>query len=62
MLKSDLMNMVFPIFLLKMGVPHIFAENDKDLFLAQGYLTARERMFQWTFFVFIAVFAWAGVP
>jgi penicillin amidase len=28
------------------GVPHILAENDKDLFLAQGYLTARERMFQ----------------
>ncbi len=28
------------------GVPHIFAENDRDLFFAQGYLTARERMFQ----------------
>lgn len=28
------------------GVPHIFAENDEDLFFAQGYVTARERMFQ----------------
>ncbi len=28
------------------GVPHIFAENDQDLMFAQGYITARERMFQ----------------
>jgi penicillin amidase len=28
------------------GVPHLFAENEHDLFLAQGYITARERMFQ----------------
>ncbi|MFC1821944.1 penicillin acylase family protein [Thermodesulfobacteriota bacterium] len=28
------------------GVPHVFAENERDLFFAQGYLTARERMFQ----------------
>lgn len=28
------------------GVPHIFAENERDLFFAQGYITARERMFQ----------------
>ena len=28
------------------GVPHVFAENDHDLLFAQGYLTARERMFQ----------------
>ncbi len=28
------------------GVPHIFAQNDEDLFFAQGYITARERMFQ----------------
>lgn len=27
------------------GVPHIFAENEHDLFFAQGYITARERMF-----------------
>jgi penicillin G amidase len=28
------------------GVPHIFAQNNDDLFFVQGYLTARERMFQ----------------
>ena len=28
------------------AVPHIFAENEHDLFFAQGYLTARERMFE----------------
>ncbi len=28
------------------GVPHIFAENTADLFFAQGYVTARERMFE----------------
>jgi penicillin G amidase len=28
------------------AVPHIIAENDHDLFFAQGYLTARERMFE----------------
>ncbi|MBA2882692.1 penicillin amidase [Desulfosalsimonas propionicica] len=28
------------------GVPHIIAENEADLFFAQGYITARERLFQ----------------
>ena len=28
------------------GFPHIFAENEHDLFYAQGWLTARERLFQ----------------
>lgn len=28
------------------GVPHIFADNKEDLFFTQGYITARERMFQ----------------
>jgi penicillin amidase len=28
------------------GIPHIFAKNNADLFFAQGYITARERMFQ----------------
>lgn len=27
-------------------VPHIFAENDDDLYFAQGYITARDRLFQ----------------
>jgi len=28
------------------GVPHVFAQNEKDLFLACGYIHARERMWQ----------------
>jgi penicillin amidase len=28
------------------GVPHLFAKNEEDLFFAQGFITARERMFQ----------------
>lgn len=28
------------------GVPHIFAEDQKDLYFAQGYLVARDRLFQ----------------
>ncbi len=30
-------------------VPHIFAENDDDLYRAQGYLTARDRLWQMDF-------------
>lgn len=30
----------------KFGVPHILAETEADLFFAQGYITARERLFQ----------------
>ncbi len=28
------------------GIPHIYARNTHDLFLAQGYLAARDRLFQ----------------
>ena len=28
------------------GVPHIFAQNDADLYFAQGYVSARDRLFQ----------------
>ncbi len=28
------------------GVPHIFAQNDEDLYFAQGYVVARDRLFQ----------------
>lgn len=28
------------------GVPHIFANNDYDLYFAQGFVTARDRLFQ----------------
>src|SRR5215831_3046919 len=28
------------------GIPHVFADNEDDLFLAQGYLHAQERLWQ----------------
>ncbi len=28
------------------GVPHIYAKNSDDLFFAQGYITAQDRLFQ----------------
>src|SRR5690349_12208550 len=28
------------------GVPHIYAENEHDLFFAQGFVTAQDRLFQ----------------
>ena len=31
------------------GVPHVFAENDHDLYFLQGYLTAKDRMWQMEF-------------
>ena len=31
------------------AVPHVFAQNDHDLYFAQGYLTARDRLWQMEF-------------
>ena len=31
------------------GVPHIFANNDHDLYFAQGYVTAKDRLWQMEF-------------
>src|ERR1700758_3332619 len=28
------------------SIPHIFAQNDHDLYLAQGYVTARDRLWE----------------
>jgi penicillin amidase len=33
-------------------VPHVFAENDEDLYYVQGYLTARDRLWQMEFQTF----------
>jgi len=30
----------------KYGVPHVFADNEQDLFFAAGYIAARDRLFQ----------------
>lgn len=34
------------VFFDERGVPHIFAQNGNDLYFAQGYITARDRLFQ----------------
>lgn len=31
------------------AIPHVFAQNDHDLYFAQGYLTARDRLWQMEF-------------
>ena len=33
----------------ELGIPHIFANNDHDLYLAQGYVTAQDRLWQMEF-------------
>ncbi len=38
----------------KWGVPHIFAENNQDLFFAQGYTHAQDRLWQMEFFRFLS--------
>jgi penicillin G amidase len=35
-------------------IPHIFAENDEDLYTAQGYVTAMHRLFQMEFLTKVA--------
>ena len=32
----------------KYGVPHVFSENEKDLFYAAGYIAARDRPVSYT--------------
>lgn len=31
------------------GIPHVFAENEADLYFAQGYITAKDRLWQMDF-------------
>src|SRR6056297_3002230 len=35
-------------------IPHIFAQNDHDLYFAQGYITARDRLWQMEFQTYAA--------
>jgi penicillin amidase len=38
----------------KHRIPHIFAANDRDLYFAQGYITARDRLWQMEFQTYAA--------
>jgi penicillin G amidase len=46
--KIALIGLTKPVEILRdrWGVPHIYAENEQDLFFAQGYITANDRLFQ----------------
>ena len=45
-IKIESLNKVVEVYTDSYGVPHIFAENEQDLFFTAGYLSARERLFQ----------------
>lgn len=45
-LQFDAINEPVEVFVSERGVPHIFAQNNEDLYFAQGYITARDRLFQ----------------
>lgn len=38
----------------KRNIPHIFAKNNHDLYLAQGYITAKHRLWQMDFTTYVA--------
>ncbi len=42
------------VFYDEMGIPHVFAKNDHDLYMAQGYLTAKDRLWQMEFQTYFA--------
>ena len=44
--KSLPVNKNVDVFTDDFGVPHIFAENEEDLFFVAGYIAARDRLFQ----------------
>jgi len=52
----------------KWGVPHIFAQNEQDLFFADGYVQAQDRLWQMVLFRAIAtgrlseIFGNVGIP
>lgn len=42
------------VFFDERNVPHIYAENQKDLYFAQGYVTASQRLWQMDFLTYVA--------
>jgi len=48
-MKIDGLNQEAKVVFGERGVPHIFAQNDHDLYFLQGYLTARDRLWQMEF-------------
>ncbi|MDX1671312.1 MAG: penicillin acylase family protein [Balneolaceae bacterium] len=48
-LHSDELSEPVTVYFDRRHIPHIFARNDRDLFFAQGYITARDRLWQMEF-------------
>src|SRR5690606_1304479 len=48
-LQSARLNSTVTITIDQQGVPHIFADNEEDLYFAQGYITAKDRLWQMDF-------------
>jgi len=44
--KNDFLSDSVSIYFDKYNIPHIFAGDDRDLYFAQGYITARDRLWQ----------------
>ncbi len=45
-LESEMLRSAVTVHYDERGVPHIFADNDYDLYFAQGFVTARDRLWQ----------------
>ena len=45
-LDTDLLQDSVSVYFDEHQIPHIFAQNDHDLYFAQGYITARDRLWQ----------------
>lgn len=48
LIKSELQDSV-RILIDEQGIPHVFAQNEHDLYFAQGYITAKNRLWQMDF-------------
>ena len=45
-IKIEALKEIVEVYTDEFGVPHVFAENEEDLFFAAGYIAARDRLFQ----------------
>ena len=45
-IKIEALKEVVDVYTDEFGVPHVFANNEEDLFFAAGYIAARDRLFQ----------------
>ncbi len=53
-LRSDELRDSVKVYFDEYRIPHIFARNDHDLYFAQGYITARDRLWQMEFQTYAA--------